>query len=314
MTLGPVLDTAIGLIVVYLLLGIIGSGLKEAISGWMNLRGQSLRKGLEDLLAHDPSQDTAASDLFEKVFSHGLINPVQVTRDPSYIAARNFSTALIDTLAAGSQSVAFADLQSNIAALPDGRVKQTLSALAAQAGNDLDRFRDSVEHWFDDAMDRVSGTYKRFANNFLLIFGMVVAVAFNVSTVAIADALWTQPELRTKAADLAARLDQSLQVNAAAQSASAPARELTLGAAAGAASSPQQLGVAALAQFNQLALPIGWTGKAIDAIKASPLVYLAGWLITGLAVAMGAPFWFDLLGNVLKLRAAGPKPKRADET
>jgi hypothetical protein len=241
-----------------------------------------------------------------------LVNPVQVTRDPSYIAARNFSTALIDTLAAGSQSVAFADLQSKVAALPDGRVKQTLSALAAQAGNDLDRFRDSVEHWFDDAMDRVSGTYKRFANNFLLIFGMVVAVAFNVSTVAIADALWTQPELRAKAADLANQLDQAKRAEAAA-AAGQPQADAATGAKP-AASSSKDLGVVALKQFNDLALPIGWTGKAVDAIKASPLVYLAGWLITGLAVAMGAPFWFDLLGNVLKLRAAGPKPKRADET
>jgi hypothetical protein len=187
-----------------------------------------------------------------------------------------------------------------------------LSALASQAGNDLDRFRDSVEHWFDDAMDRVSGTYKRFANNFLLIFGMVVACGFNVSTIAIADALWTQPELRAKATDLANQLDQAKRAEAAA-AAGQPQADAATGAQS-AASSSKELAVVALKQFNDLALPIGWSEKATPAIKASPLAYVAGWLITGVAVAMGAPFWFNLLGNVLKLRAAGPKPKRADET
>ena len=38
-----------------------------------------------------------------------------------------------------------------------------------------------------------------------------------------------------------------------------------------------------------------------------------GWAITALAISFGAPFWFDALGDVLKLRAAGPKPLRADD-
>jgi hypothetical protein len=33
-----------------------------------------------------------------------------------------------------------------------------------------------------------------------------------------------------------------------------------------------------------------------------------GWLLTGIAITFGAPFWFDLLGKVSNLRAAGAKP------
>jgi hypothetical protein len=33
-----------------------------------------------------------------------------------------------------------------------------------------------------------------------------------------------------------------------------------------------------------------------------------GWLITALAISLGAPFWFDLLNKLVKLRAAGPRP------
>jgi hypothetical protein len=35
---------------------------------------------------------------------------------------------------------------------------------------------------------------------------------------------------------------------------------------------------------------------------------LAGWLLTALAAALGAPFWFDLIGRVVNLRGAGAKP------
>jgi hypothetical protein len=38
-----------------------------------------------------------------------------------------------------------------------------------------------------------------------------------------------------------------------------------------------------------------------------------GWLITGLAVALGAPFWFDLLNKLVNLRGSGPRPALATQ-
>jgi hypothetical protein len=34
---------------------------------------------------------------------------------------------------------------------------------------------------------------------------------------------------------------------------------------------------------------------------------LLGWLITLLAVSLGAPFWFDVLTKVSNLRSSGPR-------
>jgi len=42
--------------------------------------------------------------------------------------------------------------------------------------------------------------------------------------------------------------------------------------------------------------------------QSSELLKLAGWLLTALAISLGAPFWFDLLNRVVKLRQAGTKP------
>jgi hypothetical protein len=31
-------------------------------------------------------------------------------------------------------------------------------------------------------------------------------------------------------------------------------------------------------------------------------------MLSGLAIAMGAPFWFELLGKFINVRNSGPKP------
>jgi hypothetical protein len=54
------------------------------------------------------------------------------------------------------------------------------------------------------------------------------------------------------------------------------------------------------------------TMQVIQMIGAKPLGFLrmlSGWWISGVAIAMGAPFWFDLLGKIVNVRNAGTKPK-----
>ncbi|WP_276482656.1 hypothetical protein [Paraflavitalea pollutisoli] len=41
--------------------------------------------------------------------------------------------------------------------------------------------------------------------------------------------------------------------------------------------------------------------------QSGPIVIFFGWLITALAVSLGAPFWFDLLNKFVKLRGTGPQ-------
>jgi hypothetical protein len=49
-------------------------------------------------------------------------------------------------------------------------------------------------------------------------------------------------------------------------------------------------------------------------LQAGGIFTIAGWLITALAVCMGAPFWFDLLNKVIRLRSAGVKPATDDKS
>jgi hypothetical protein len=42
------------------------------------------------------------------------------------------------------------------------------------------------------------------------------------------------------------------------------------------------------------------------------LAKLVGLLMTGLALSLGAPFWFDVLTRFVNVRGSGIKPDRAD--
>jgi hypothetical protein len=64
-------------------------------------------------------------------------------------------------------------IQQNVNALPDwmSPLKLSLQALVKEAGGDISRFRTSLEMWYDDQMDRVSGWYKRHVAVITLVVG-----------------------------------------------------------------------------------------------------------------------------------------------
>lgn len=86
-----------------------------------------------------------------------------------------------------------------------------------------------------------------------------------------------------------------------------------------------------LGALQQAGLPIGWSASArprvfddgcpkgearcLQALPITNLAWLgnlllipAGWLLTALACTLGAPFWFDALGKLVRLRGSGGKP------
>jgi hypothetical protein len=54
--------------------------------------------------------------------------------------------------------------------------------------------------------------------------------------------------------------------------------------------------------IQELKLPIGWSDQNT---RGDTLSRLAGWLVTIAALSLGAPFWFDALGKLARLRGAG---------
>jgi hypothetical protein len=280
----------------------------------------------------------AAAVHVQQVQTHPLIKGTP-SKLPSYVPARDFATAMLDLLRDGSASPAFSQVERTIAALPDGDVKRILTAFVRDAAGDLDKLRARIETWFDDAMDRLSGIYKRFAQYFLLALGILIAVVLNIDSVHLAVALYQQPTLRAQiVAEIPSVVSRDQGTSGQGSSATTPAP----GATGDPAADLQQ----AVQQMQSLALPIGrppcasFFGEPDTAAPAQPAVpttlkttgkpvvcaskakyhdyaqwaywTVLGWLITGVAISLGAPFWFGLLQNIMNLRAAGAPPPRAD--
>lgn len=171
-----------------------------------------------------------------------------------------------------------------------------------QIDEELNQFRREVETWFDRSMERATGVYKRNAKGVALLIGFTIAALTNTDTFHIVD-----------------RLSKDSAVRAA----------ITQNASQEKNFNDLQVRQRFYKDLESVSLPVGWSGDNLsqqyelrDSVKLNnfnksllPLVrifqvlrMIFGWVITGLAIAMGAPFWFDILGKVVNVRNTGPRP------
>jgi hypothetical protein len=171
---------------------------------------------------------------------------------------------------------------------PDCPSRRPLLRMLADAGGDRDLFRSKLEHWYDDEMSRLTGWYKRRVQRFIIGYGIAVTLLFNVDSITIAQTLWRSP------------VQQAAAAQAAANAATETLADVDTNVAA----------------IKGLAMPLGWSaahdGKVVStdprhvpASTGSWALKVLGLAITAFALAFGAPFWFDLLGKVARLRNTG---------
>lgn len=282
MQVNVVLDIGLGLVFMYLLLSLICTALSEMAAAALSLRAKTLKSGLEKMLTTPDGQA-----LYRDVMGHPLIKSAYAMagrHGPSYLSAHTFTVALLDRIAPGlpaDPNQLMAHIREGLASVKDPTVKGILDALAKGAQGDIDKLKEGVATWFDDAMDRLSGTYKRKTQAALFALGVLVSGLFNADTLSVATTLWRDSALRAEIArEAIAITDEDLVADYV------KARD-------------------ALRQF-----PIGWQEGSAPTTLWGWLVKLCGVLVTGLAVALGAPFWFDMLKRVNAIRTAGPKPRR----
>src|SRR5215471_5765347 len=109
MNLGPIVDVGIGLVFVYLLLGLAALTLQEIVANALKLRGKALR----DAIAHLVGDGNLNSEFFKGVFQHPL---VQNDKNPlsSYLPSRTFAHAVMDVLSDGSQAPLFTQAERRV--------------------------------------------------------------------------------------------------------------------------------------------------------------------------------------------------------
>jgi hypothetical protein len=325
-----ILDVAIGLTFVFLLFSLVVTAANEIWLSFLDQRTRFLRQGLRDLfheyqheplpgwlrslrnkLLGKPEAPPTGPSLLGEFYEHGLINALSKGRGerPTYIAPGIFVTALLDLLAAkgGSKSPdRVKRLQAGIAkiAKENPHLAQSLKALLTQASGNLDAFRSEIETWFNDSMDRVTGWYKRYSQQWLLCLGLGLAIVCNVDSVHIIRVLSIDPNLRK------AIVDQAQTYASDRAKASPPGQAAEPGDPTKTAPSVAAF-KDAVGAMGGLALPIGWDGAQVKYFTDDDhwLAALAGWLVTAIAASLGAPFWFDTLQRFINIRGNGRAPE-----
>lgn len=228
---------------------------------------------------------------------------------PSYVPAKSFASALIDTIARGpvadgeqaSSPLTFAQLRAGldaqINAVPiSPQLNRALTIALDDAGQDLEKARANIEAWFDSGMERVTGWYKRETQWILLAIGLALAVLGNVDSIAVAQSLTRDAALRSIIVQQAAGETEALRKTLAAP----PAVDVN-GQSAVPGVDALKLADAdwdkQMKRAEKLGYPVGWNR---DWQWTAPV----GWLITAFAVSLGAPFWFDVLSKVMSIRTS----------
>src|SRR5580692_4451611 len=201
-----VLEVVIGLTLIYLVLSIGCSGLKEIIAALFALRAKTLEKGVRSMLKNGSNDYTA------QLFAHPLIQATAPEgQKPSYISARMFAAALFDIVAPAdaTQPRTIQSLRASVAQIPNAKLRATLLNMIDSANGDIDAARLKIEHWFDDTMARVSGWYKRMAQKIIFAAGLLLCAAVNADTVMIVKELWSDEALRSAVVARAGKRVQS---------------------------------------------------------------------------------------------------------
>jgi hypothetical protein len=332
------LDIAVGVVFIFLLLSVFATTIAELILSSLNMRGKELLHGIQTLLS-----DESVTGLVQKVYTHGQVfglfrgefDPKKRGNLPSYIPSENFAIALLDSIAqpfselkpqappvggglvpavalqTATITQAFKTAANALAEDADTeKVGKPLVSMIAMAGDDAAKLQKSVEAWYNSAMDRVSGWYKYRTLRVLFGIGLVMAVAMNADTIRIVRQLSKDSTMRQS-------------IVAAAEAAKNPT-----GNDGNGETIDKRINEAkrSLDEINDLGIPLGWPpgdpeaktprekiAKCFDWITGRPSMLL-GWLLTAVAISLGAPFWFDALNKIMVIRSTvKPREKSYEE-
>jgi hypothetical protein len=330
------LEVAIGIVFVYILISMICTAIREGIEAWLKTRAAYLEYGIRELL-----HDTIGAGLAKAFYTNPVIyslfsddySPQTLSRRPgllakgnnlpSYIPSKNFALALMDIAARGPDTdpvssnpnapiISLDAIRTNVENLKNPAVQRLLLTMIDFAQGDLAKAQANIEAWYDSAMDRVSGWYKRSTQWIIFWIALAVAVGLNVDTIRIADYLFKNDAARAV-------------IVARAQTAAGDKDFLTR--------NYEEI----KKEVDAMSLPIGWSagwgGSELGNKDESPknksevtknklqsagwwnglFAPILGWLATAFAASLGAPFWFDMLNKVMVIRSTVKPHEKSPE-
>lgn len=345
MSLIDLLQVIVAVILIYLVLSLLASEIQEMLASWLEFRAKNLRESIQILLGEVddrgklvPYENTLTQQIYQQPQIKSLNQSTSTfisqlpflkpSKGPSYLTKEDFADAILEWLNTDPQITIQLTPQTSISALltelnkidnlTDQKGVKRLISIAKNTQVKYDQpilkdFRESLCQLFEKAEKRTSGAYKRNAKGVSFLIGLGLAIALNVDSFQIVDQLVKKPQLTLVYNQVA---EQVFNQN------NEGFNQLLENCFKNENNNPQDCEkqskdfqkaltttLDSLEESN-INTVIGWSKTNdqswITAILStlSPSKML-GWIISGIAMAMGAPFWFDLLGKVINVRNAG---------
>ncbi|MDP8964884.1 MAG: hypothetical protein M3O33_13075 [Cyanobacteriota bacterium] len=272
-------------------------------------------KSLAEKLKQDQEPKSLIGNIKRK------LNPYRIS-GPSYIPSEAFATALVTIIKDSSSlnnkvEISLTEFQQAINEkflkniLPED-LRITLIDLAEksriqvnQNTKESEKLRQEIANWFDESMQRASGVYKRNAKGVSFFIGFLVSLGINADTLNISNRLYKSqnlPQTLNKITDTIVENNNGCFPDTN--------RKDCLNNID-----------SALDDFSSL--PVGWSGSNVKEQWRLPrnlrdelawlgwlwtlVKFIIGLLLTTIAIGMGAPFWFELLGKFINVRNTGKR-------
>jgi hypothetical protein len=285
MSVPQLFEVAVGLIVVYYILGAVVSTVTQIVTESLETRGAALEQYLLKL-AGDKTVDLTNLPQIKALRPIRYANWWNVLgagveeKKVEKIPADTLVNAFFDiTGLTAQQNMNVDGLTSTLSKLPDSEGKAALLGWINQGVTNINDLKSRTNDYISGTLNQASLTFKARARSFVIIFSLGITLLFGTDSIQLAKDLWADAGLRAVAAQQAAAITSQ----------GAPSTDVT------------QL----LNQLGNMSFRIGWWQAASLPAPKNPIDWLnfiflkaLGLMITAVAVSQGSSFWYDILKKV----------------
>ena len=283
MSIPQVLEVALGLIVIYYLLGSVVSLITQWINEALESRGKALQQYLIKIVGDQKIEDLKnlpQMQALRPIRYKGFMSVFGSVTEPKMIEKIPVAT-LVDSFfdiagLTAKKEMDLLELAEVIDKLPDSEGKKAFISWINQGVTNIADLRTRTTAYFTGMMDQAAATFRARARSFVIILSIAVTLVFGTDSIQLAKTLWNNAELRAIAA---AKADMVV----AQEGADASLNDL-------------------IKELGDLSIKVGWWQTERPAAGATAgdwilfVVFKAlGLGITAAAVSQGSSFWYDLL-------------------
>ncbi|NOQ25482.1 MAG: hypothetical protein GQ564_08985 [Bacteroidales bacterium] len=308
-----ILEVIIGLVFLYLIFSLLATFVNEIISTFFKLRANHLKSAIKNMLDNDTEE---GEKLFKEFYDHPLIQSFVKKKGkgfPSYLEPKKFAKVIIDIYEKSKDEDIQNDIKSIIENLPKSNYLKHLLDNYNKGVQKIEDLEKNIEEWFNSVMDRTSGWYNRNIKKLTLLTALIIAIAFNFDTIHVYQRLSKDSNSRTELVLLAENNIDKYAEYVKKDTVNRESDTLLLVEMNKLKTNIKTIIDEEVNSIEQMA-GLGWEkGECKTTLKncwsSAFLIKLLGWVLTAMAISLGAPFWFDLLDKIMKLRGTGKQEK-----